>query len=674
MQRPERDSWLRRDGGPLAVSLVLHVAALLLIAPWLVMRSIPEPPIEVEVMLEPAEPTRQRARQDPAARRPVATRPDVSPAKPVPIRTVEVELETVPDETRQAPIPDESAGGGLAGSGQPSLAEAAGLSGSQAGTPAASTSAAEPAAATALGRAATPSSQPVTPSAGTTPQPSSRSIASQARPGEERQDARLALAGPASQARAQEPEFRQAARLGGAESISGGSRAPDSGLSTQPGSLNQTAMQRSQAVAAAAPAGGTRGPALAAVVPNAAARSSAVAGDSSSPAAAMAQASAVGRSAVPAVRAPAAGALSATARPQAGRGAATVDREGLSAAQAKAGGEAAGRSVAPASRVASAGALSAAAQPRSGGGAAISDRAGSSPLQGKAGDEAVGRSAAPVSRTPDGGGLSTAGQGMGRSGAVPPGERGVGMVAAASPGVAGPLPGAAGAAGEGEGSGSGERGEGRATLLAGSGSSGRDSGALQKASGSGTADAVVDGGQGQLSSSPETQSLIQAASEERQVAMQVQRPSGQARVVEERFSAVALKVESPATICHLPLMLAGFDRHPIPKGLDTINASQPMVGEIPPRHHPNNLTPGYPAAALLQRAEGRALVRAEIRPDGRVGQLWIKQTSGFQLLDHAAIETVRSWRFYPAKRHGAAVAMWMDVPIEYKLPQQGVYR
>jgi protein TonB len=119
----------------------------------------------------------------------------------------------------------------------------------------------------------------------------------------------------------------------------------------------------------------------------------------------------------------------------------------------------------------------------------------------------------------------------------------------------------------------------------------------------------------------------------------------------------------------VPLMFAGFDRMPIPKGLDTINATgEPMAGETPPRHYPGNLTPNYPLPAMLQHAEGRALVRAEIRPDGKVGQLWIKQSSGFQQLDLAAIETVRAWRFYPAQRNGMAVAMWMDVPIEYKVP------
>jgi TonB family protein len=291
---------------------------------------------------------------------------------------------------------------------------------------------------------------------------------------------------------------------------------------------------------------------------------------------------------------------------------------------------------------------------------------GRSPVQGKAGADAIGRSALPASLTPSGGGLSTAGQGLSRSGTVPPGERGAGLVAAANPGMAGTIPGATGSAAEGAGPGSGERGESRATLLAGTGLAGRDSGTLQKASGS--ADAVVDGGQGHLSNSPETVTRAEALREDSVVAMQTQQPSGQAKVVEERFSAVAMKVDSPRSVCELPLMFAGFDRKPIPKGLDTINASEPMVGEIPPRHYPSNLAPSYPMPALLQRAEGRALVRAEIRPDGRVGRLWIKQSSGFPSLDHAAIQTVRAWRFYPAQRHGMAVAMWMDVPIEYKVP------
>ena len=53
MTLADRLPWLRRDGAPLAISLVLHVVLLLLVAPWLYMRTIPNQPIEVEVMLEP---------------------------------------------------------------------------------------------------------------------------------------------------------------------------------------------------------------------------------------------------------------------------------------------------------------------------------------------------------------------------------------------------------------------------------------------------------------------------------------------------------------------------------------------------------------------------------------------------------------------------------------------
>ena len=667
MPRPERYQWLRRDGAPLAVSLVLHLIVLLLIAPWLVMRTIPDEPIEIEVMLEPLEAARQRTQPDPAARHKTATRPDPSPAKPLAVRTVEVELESEPDKTRQAEVADESAGSGMAGSGIPSLQEAAGLSGAQAGNAAPSIAADETAGVTALGNTPTQSS-PLLPSIASTPQPSSRQVASTARAGEDRPDGQLNLAGPVPQSRALEPEFRQASRLGGSESLRGASRAPEDGLATQPGSASQTALLRSLAVPPSLPGGSGRGPVLAAQTPTLAAQRSVVADEGTRAAPRKASEPAVGRSAEPVSRTPSGASISTAAPKPGGTAAATPTEQASGAVAGKASEAPAGRSAAPVSRSPAGGSISTAAlQPGSAGTVTPGER-GLSPVQGKAGEQAVGRSALPVSRTPSGGGLSTAGQGLGSSGTVPPGERGAGLVAAATPGMAGARPGATGAAGEGSGPGGGERGESRATLLAGAGLAGRDSGTLQKSSGSGSADAVVDGGQGHLSSSPETQTRAEAAREDRLVAMQTQQPSGQAKVVEERFSAVAMKVDSPATICHLPLMLAGFDRKPIPRGLDTINASEPRVGEIPPRHHPANLAPSYPLPALLQRAQGRAVVRAEIRPDGRVGQLWIKQGSGFQTLDHAAIETVRAWRFYPAQRHGMAVAMWMDVPIEYKVP------
>jgi TonB family protein len=189
------------------------------------------------------------------------------------------------------------------------------------------------------------------------------------------------------------------------------------------------------------------------------------------------------------------------------------------------------------------------------------------------------------------------------------------------------------------------------------------------AGGGAAAPAGADSSAGQLSGRAETVALARPVRETQAVPMQTQQPTGQARVIEERFTATTLKVDSPRSICSLPLMFAGLDRKPIPEGLDSINATAARIAdETPPRHHPANQSPRYPLQGLTTRAQGRVLVRAEIRPDGTIGQQWIKQSSGMQVLDLAALETVRGWRFYPAQRHGMAVAVWLDVPIEYKLP------
>jgi TonB family protein len=248
-----------------------------------------------------------------------------------------------------------------------------------------------------------------------------------------------------------------------------------------------------------------------------------------------------------------------------------------------------------------------------------------------------------------------------------PSEQGrSGLMAAATPAEPG-----TGTALAGGGPGASEAGQGRSQARAGSGSAAREAASpLLASAGSATASrAAADSSAGQLSGRAETVALAQSASEARVTTMQIQKPTGEARVIEERFSASTLKVDSPRSICSLPLMFAGLDRKPIPEGLDSINATASRLqDETPPRHFPTNQSPRYPLAGVASRAQGRVLVRAEIRPDGSVGQRWVKQSSGLQVLDLAALETVNGWRFYPAKRHDLAVAVWIDVPIEYKLP------
>ena len=145
--------------------------------------------------------------------------------------------------------------------------------------------------------------------------------------------------------------------------------------------------------------------------------------------------------------------------------------------------------------------------------------------------------------------------------------------------------------------------------------------------------------------------------------------AGSARLLEDRYTATSVKVASPTHFCQIPLMLAGLGG-PIPKGLDNIMpSSSAMDGEFPPRHLPGNQMPVYPLGALGGNLYGIVTLRAEVLTNGRVGRVLLKQSSGARILDAAAQETVRQWRFQPAQRNGQPVVAWMTVPIEYRNPQ-----
>jgi protein TonB len=151
--------------------------------------------------------------------------------------------------------------------------------------------------------------------------------------------------------------------------------------------------------------------------------------------------------------------------------------------------------------------------------------------------------------------------------------------------------------------------------------------------------------------------------------MQQVKAQGTAHVVEERYATKEMQVRSPKSVCELPLMMAGFDRKPLPEGLASIMGSESgMVMETPPVLLPGNLQPTYPLAALAGRQQGKTVVRAQVLASGQVGETFIRQTSGAQALDQAALATVRGWRFKPARRNDEPVPAWVNIPIEYRNP------
>ena len=79
------------------------------------------------------------------------------------------------------------------------------------------------------------------------------------------------------------------------------------------------------------------------------------------------------------------------------------------------------------------------------------------------------------------------------------------------------------------------------------------------------------------------------------------------------------------------------------------------------------VTPSYPASARRLGIEGTALLRVFVDAKGHVGDVVVKQSAGHPDLDRAAADAVRRWRFDPARRGADAVAMWVELPVEFHL-------
>ncbi len=81
----------------------------------------------------------------------------------------------------------------------------------------------------------------------------------------------------------------------------------------------------------------------------------------------------------------------------------------------------------------------------------------------------------------------------------------------------------------------------------------------------------------------------------------------------------------------------------------------------------HNPPPPYPWQARRMGIEGRVVLRVEILQSGNAGHIEIRQSSGHELLDQAAIKAVGGWRFDPARIAGTPIIAWADVPISFRL-------
>jgi protein TonB len=86
-----------------------------------------------------------------------------------------------------------------------------------------------------------------------------------------------------------------------------------------------------------------------------------------------------------------------------------------------------------------------------------------------------------------------------------------------------------------------------------------------------------------------------------------------------------------------------------------------------PRSNPR---PVYPPEARRLNQQGRVMVVAQVSADGRATSVSLLRSSGFPLLDAAAVNAVRRWTFVPAQSAGLAIPSRVEVPVSFSLTQR----
>lgn len=81
----------------------------------------------------------------------------------------------------------------------------------------------------------------------------------------------------------------------------------------------------------------------------------------------------------------------------------------------------------------------------------------------------------------------------------------------------------------------------------------------------------------------------------------------------------------------------------------------------------NNKQPKYPALAKRKKQQGQVLLKAFIDKSGKAKKIEVAKSSSSKLLDFAALDAVKTWKFIPAKKLGQAISSSVIIPVTFKL-------
>lgn len=100
------------------------------------------------------------------------------------------------------------------------------------------------------------------------------------------------------------------------------------------------------------------------------------------------------------------------------------------------------------------------------------------------------------------------------------------------------------------------------------------------------------------------------------------------------------------------------------------NAARAIASGNEPRPMPDQSpAPQYPTEALRRGESGTVVVQVQVDAAGNPADARITQRSGSRLLDRAALDAVRRWRFQPAMVEGQPVPGTLEIPFDFKTQQ-----
>lgn len=83
----------------------------------------------------------------------------------------------------------------------------------------------------------------------------------------------------------------------------------------------------------------------------------------------------------------------------------------------------------------------------------------------------------------------------------------------------------------------------------------------------------------------------------------------------------------------------------------------------------HNPKPPYPLSARRREESGTVRLKILVTPQGTAGRVELEQSSGSAALDQAALESVKGWRFVPARRGDEPIEAWVKVPVQFRLEE-----